>query len=80
MGSDEDDVVPVGKLRRVGAPSAAVSYDPTYGIRIEGEDAPPEPQAAAAWCRRAGWLRLHGPARRARSGPVRDFVKAWRTR
>lgn len=45
----DEDVIPLGKLRRRRGPPAAISYDPTYGIRVQDEDAPKEPRAAAAW-------------------------------
>lgn len=77
----DDDIVSIGKLRRPGQPGAAVSYDPTHGIRIEGEDAPPEPVAAAAWIRRRkGWLRVYSAAKKTASVKVREFLKAWRKR
>jgi len=77
---NEDDVITIGKLRRPGTPAAAISYDPTHGIRLEGETIPPEPQRAAAYMRRrGGWLRLTPSARRIGDGPVREFIKAWRT-
>ncbi len=56
---NDDDIISIGKLRRPGKPGAAVSYDPTYGIRIVGEAVPPEADLAAAWVKRAGgWLRV----------------------
>ena len=48
---NDEDVISLGKLRRRRLPPAAISYDPTYGIRVEDEDAPREPRAAAAWLR-----------------------------
>lgn len=76
----DDDVFAIGKLRRPGFPSAAVSYDPSHGIRLEGEKIPSTPADAAAWLRRhSGWLRVYGRARK-HGAPtaVRDFLVAWR--
>lgn len=78
---DENDVVPIGKLRRPGKPGAPVSYDPGYGIRVGGEDAPAAPAAAATWCRGAGgWLRVYGRARRTGVAAVEEFLQAWRAK
>lgn len=80
---DEDDIIQIGKLRRPGCMSASVTYDPSHGIRIEDEKAPPEPAAAAAWLkRRTGWLRLRGDLSRiAKQHPeISAFLKAWRKR
>ncbi len=59
MTRGDDDVIAIGKLRRPGRIGASVTYDPGYGIRVEDEDVPPAPAAAAAWVKRAGgWLRV----------------------
>lgn len=81
MITAEEDVIEIGKLRRPGLPGAPISYDPGYGIRVAAENCPPEPAAAAAWCRASGgWVRLRASARKSNSTAVRDFVTAWRTR
>lgn len=75
---NEDDVISIGKLRRKNRPGANVSYDPGYGIRIEGEDVPREPSKAAAWIRRQrGFLRIYFSAFRVEHIGVKDFLKAW---
>lgn len=57
---EDDDVILIGKLRRPGRIGANVTYDPGYGIRVEDEDVPPEPKAAASWIKNAGgWLRVY---------------------
>lgn len=77
----EDDVISIGKLRRPGHPGVAVSYDPSWGIRVEDEDVPREPAAAAAWCRKTGgFLRVYASARKSTSVTVADFIHAWRKR
>lgn len=76
----EDDVITIGKLRRPGRPAASITYDPLYGIRVEDEQIPPEPVAAAFWIHKSGgWVRFR---RAALDGhPVAQaFVKAWRQR
>ena len=78
IAANENDAVAIGKLRRQGRPAAAVSYDPGYGIRVAGEDAPRDSAAAAAWCRSAGWLRVKTAAKTHPSAAVRAFLKAWR--
>ncbi len=51
------DTVLIGKFRRPGHPGADVSYDPSHGIRVAGEDVPASPAGAAAWCKNAGgWV------------------------
>lgn len=79
MNLAEDDVIEIGKLRRPGLPGAPISYDPGYGIRVAAENCPPEPAAAAAWCRASGgWVRLRAAAKKAEATAVRAFVNAWR--
>lgn len=77
----DDDIIPIGKLRRSYYPTAAVSWDPTYGIRIENENVPPEPAAAGTWCRQmGGFIRVDTKAKRSQHTAVRAFLKAWRSR
>ncbi len=77
--NEDEDVVSIGKLRRPRKLGAAVSYDPGYGIRVDGEDAPPDAASAAAWCRRAGgWLRVYEAAKRSTSPIVADFIRLCR--
>lgn len=45
----DDDVISIGKMRRRRGPPASITYDPGYGIRVEDENAPRDPRAAAAW-------------------------------
>lgn len=75
MISADDDVIVIGKLRRPGRIGANVTYDPTWGIRVEDEDVPRDPLAAASWIRRAGgWLRVcRGLPKDCRS--VSDFLR-----
>lgn len=80
MTKDDEDVIAIGKLRRPGRIGANVTYDPGYGIRVEDEDVPPEPSAAAAWVKRAGgWLRVYRGLPRDRQ-PVTDFLREVRRR
>lgn len=59
-GMGEEDVVPLGKLRRRRKPSAAISYDPGHGIRVAGENCPRQAAPAAAWLKASGgWVRLY---------------------
>lgn len=79
---NDDDVFPIGKLRRPGLPSAPISYDPLHGIRVNGEQVPPTPETAAEFLKRqVAWIRLH-PRAKKRSAPmaVREFIAAWRRR
>lgn len=55
---NDDDIIIIGKLRRPGKPGASVTFDPGYGIRIEGEAVPPDADQAARWVRKEGWLRV----------------------
>lgn len=72
------EAIPVGKFRRQGKVAVDISYDPSYGIRIEGAPAPADPEEAGAWCRRAGgWLRLRRGVAKAVPA-VAEFVRAWR--
>ncbi|MBS3927756.1 MAG: hypothetical protein KGZ65_04110 [Sphingomonadales bacterium] len=79
----DDDVIQIGKLRRPGRPAASVTYDPGYGMRVDGEGAPPDAEQAARWVKASGgWLRLRGDVRRlAKAHPeVAYFLKAVRRR
>jgi hypothetical protein len=78
---DENDVVPIGRLRRIGQPGASVTYDPGHGIRVETEDVPPTPAAAAAWIRSTGgWLRVYGAVKKTKRLPIAEFLKAVKAR
>lgn len=74
-------IITIGKLRRKERPGAFVIFEPGYGIRIEGEDAPPEPAAAAEWVHKSGgWLRVHSMGRNTRIPEVVEFVGRARRR
>lgn len=74
----EYDIIPIGKLRRPRHPGAAVSYDPTWGVRVEGEDVPASPRAAGAWVKKSGgWIRIHKSLQRGHTA-VEEFIKATR--
>lgn len=73
------DVIAIGKLRRPRRASAYILFDPSHGIRIEGEGVPPAPAAAAAWCRTAGgWVRIYATAKQSSYMGVADFIEATR--
>ncbi len=76
----DDDIIMIGKLRRPGKPGASVTFDPTYGIRVEGEGAPPDADQAARWVKKAGgWLRVRRGAAKAHT-EVAYFLKEVRRR
>ena len=75
MIREDDDVILIGKLRRPGRIGANVTYDPGHGIRVEDEDVPPAPKAAAEWVKRAGgWLRVYRGLTKDIQ-PVTDFLR-----
>lgn len=75
----EDDIISIGKFRRPGQPGAHVTYDPSYGIRVEGEIVPPDPVAAGKWCQdQKGWMRVQNKHAARNSFAIKTFLKAWR--